>query len=204
MYKPYSFPLDNGTFFTIIKSIDWWSDDWGNLLFLSYLVLWFFAPQWFQMVSGYIKLAYYYYYVLRGRYLFPSLLLFISWEFRFKDLKGALGCANNNMLSSCNPLLFPSLVNISPIVKSTTEPLLNSFVLLFLWEKCIDDFKSGSDVAGVAKSLLILRNERITFIWKVLILQHIIKAVKFSTSPCKNLFFLTKSLSQIVSEWSFI
>lgn len=79
-------------------------------------------------------------------------------------MKGALGCANNNMLSSCNPLLFPSLVNISPIVKSTAEPSLNSFVLLFLWEKSIDDFKSGSDVAGVAKSLLILRNERITFI----------------------------------------
>ena len=51
---------------------------------------------------------------------------------------------------------FPSLVNISSIVKSTTELLLNSSnVLLLLWVECIDDFRSGSDVAGVAKLLLI-------------------------------------------------
>ena len=35
------------------------------------------------------------------------------------------------------------------------ELLLNNSVLLLLWEKCIDEFRSGSNAAGVAKSLLI-------------------------------------------------
>ena len=60
------------------------------------------------------------------------------------------------MLPLCISLSFPSSVNILSIVKSTTELLLNSSnVLLLLWVECIDDFGSGSDVAGAAKSLLI-------------------------------------------------
>ena len=60
------------------------------------------------------------------------------------------------MLSLCISLSFPSSDNISQIVKSTTELLLNnSNALLLLWVECIDDFGSGSGVAGVAKSLLI-------------------------------------------------
>ena len=60
------------------------------------------------------------------------------------------------MLPLCAWLSFPSSVNILSIVKSTTELLLNSsIVLLLLWVECVDDFRSGSDVAGVAKSLLI-------------------------------------------------
>ena len=60
------------------------------------------------------------------------------------------------MLPLCISLSFPSSVNILSIVKSTTELLLNSSnVLLLLWVECIDDFRSGLDVAGVAKSLLI-------------------------------------------------
>ena len=89
-----------------------------------------------------------------------------SWEIRLEYLKGTLGCAgeisclsigrSNSMLQLCILLSFPSSVNISSIVKSTTEPLLNSSnVLLLLWVECIDDFRSGSDVTGVVKLLLI-------------------------------------------------
>ena len=60
------------------------------------------------------------------------------------------------MLPLCISLSFPSSFNISSIVKSTTELLLNSSnVLLLLWVECMDDFRSGSDVAGVFKLLLI-------------------------------------------------
>ena len=59
------------------------------------------------------------------------------------------------MLPLCISLSFPSSVNISSIVISTTELLTNSSnVLLLLWVECKDHFRSGSDVAGVAKSLL--------------------------------------------------
>ena len=60
------------------------------------------------------------------------------------------------MLPLCISLSFPSSVNISSIVKSTTELLLNSSnVFVLLWVDFIDDFRSGSDVPGVAKLLLI-------------------------------------------------
>ena len=66
------------------------------------------------------------------------------------------------MLPLCISLSFPSSFNISSIVKSTTELLLNSSnVLLLLWVECIDDFRSGSDVV---KLLLNLRNERTPFV----------------------------------------
>ena len=59
------------------------------------------------------------------------------------------------MLPLCISLSFPSSVNISSIVISTTELLTNSSnVLLLLWVECKDHFRSGPDVAGVAKSLL--------------------------------------------------
>ena len=61
----------------------------------------------------------------------------------------------NSMLQLCLSLSFPSSFNISSIVKSTNELLLNNSVLLLLWEKCIDEFMLGSNAAGVAKSLLI-------------------------------------------------
>ena len=95
-----------------------------------------------------------------------SSLLCSLWQIKLEDLKGAIGCegetsclslgGNNNMLPLCISLSFPSSFNISSIVKSTTELLLNSSnVLLLLWVECIDDFRSGSDVTGVVKLLLI-------------------------------------------------
>ena len=74
-----------------------------------------------------------------------------SWEIRLEDLKGALRCegeipslpvgGNNSMPPLCISLSFPSSVNISSIVKSTTALWLNnSYVLLLLWEECKDDF----------------------------------------------------------------
>ena len=89
-----------------------------------------------------------------------------SWQIRLEDLKGTIACegeisrlsigGNNNMLPLSISLSFPSSVNISTIVKSTTELSLNSSnVLLLLWVKCIDYFRSRSDVAGVAKLPLI-------------------------------------------------
>ena len=60
------------------------------------------------------------------------------------------------MLLLCILLSFSSSVIISSIVKSFTELLFNnSNVLLLLWVECIDGFRSVSDVARVAKSLLI-------------------------------------------------
>ena len=60
------------------------------------------------------------------------------------------------MLPLCISLSFPSSVNISSILKSTAELLLNSSnVSVLLWVDCIDDFRSGSDVPRVAKLLLI-------------------------------------------------
>ena len=60
------------------------------------------------------------------------------------------------MLPFCISLSFPSSVNISSIVKSTTELLLNSSnVLLLLWVEITDDFRLESDIAGVFKLLLI-------------------------------------------------
>ena len=67
-----------------------------------------------------------------------------SWQIRLEDLKGTLGCegeisclsigGNNSMLPLCILLSFLSSVNISSIVKSTTEFLLNSSnVLLFIY-----------------------------------------------------------------------
>ena len=81
-------------------------------------------------------------------------------------MKGTLGCegeisclsigGNNSIVPLCISLSFPSSINISSIVKSTNELLLNSSnVLLLLWMECIDNFRSGLDVAGVAKLLLI-------------------------------------------------
>ena len=62
---------------------------------------------------------------------------------------------NNNVLPLWISLSFPSSVNISSIniVKSVTGLLLNnSNVFLSLWEECMDDFRSESDVTGVAIS----------------------------------------------------
>ena len=58
---------------------------------------------------------------------------------------------NNSMLPICI-----SFTQYTSIMNSTIELLLNnSSVLLLLWEECTEDFRSVSDVAGVAKSLLI-------------------------------------------------
>ena len=65
-----------------------------------------------------------------------SFLLCSLWRIKLEDLKGAIGCEgetsclslgrNNNMLLLCISLSFPSSVNISSILKSTTELSLNS------------------------------------------------------------------------------
>ena len=104
-----------------------------------------------------------------------SLLCFL-WQIRLEDLKGTTGCEgetsyfslgrNNNMLPLCILLSFPSSVNISSIVKSTTELLLNSSnILLLLWVECRDDFKSGSDVAGVVKLVIICGMKEFLLFW---------------------------------------
>ena len=105
-----------------------------------------------------------------------SSLLCSLWQIKLEDLKGAVGCegetsclslgGNNNMLPLCISLSFPSSVNISSIVKSTTELLLNSSnILLLLWVECRDDFKSGSDVAGVVKFLVICGMKEFLLFW---------------------------------------
>ena len=101
-----------------------------------------------------------------------SSLLCSLWQ--IKLVKGATGCeretsclslgGNNNMLPLCISLSYTSSVNISWIVKSTTELWLNSSnVLLLLWAECIDDFRSRSDVAGVVKLLVIFGMKELYF-----------------------------------------
>ena len=81
--------------------------------------------------------------------------------YKLEDLKGTLGyegkisClfigGNNSMVPSNISISFPSSVNISSIVKSTRELLLNSSnVLVLLLEEYIDGFRLESNVAGVA------------------------------------------------------
>ena len=77
-----------------------------------------------------------------------SSLLCSVWQIKLEDLKGEIGCEretsclslgrNNNMLPLCISLSFPGSVNISSIVKSSTELLLNSSNgLLLLRVECV-------------------------------------------------------------------
>ena len=61
------------------------------------------------------------------------------------------------MLQLCISLSFPSSVNVSSIMKSTTGLLLNnSSVLLLLWNESIDNFRSGSDMTCVVKIIFFM------------------------------------------------
>ena len=84
---------------------------------------------------------------------------YFLWQIELKDMEevevceGEILClsvgVNSSMLRIC--ISFTQYF----IVISTTEILLNSSNVLMLWEECLDDFRSRSDVASVAKLLLI-------------------------------------------------
>ena len=63
--------------------------------------------------------------------------------------------------------------------------LNSSNVLVLLWVECIDDFRSGSDVAGVAKSLVIcgmkefLLFEKLFWLHKILPLGELVWKLNF-------------------------
>ena len=96
------------------------------------------------------------------------------------------------MLPLCISISFPSPVKFSSIVKSTTELLSNSSnVLLLLWLECIDDFRSGSDVAGVVKVLLICRMKEFLLFEKLLPLRELVWKLNCDCT-CASLFSCNK------------
>ena len=102
------------------------------------------------------------------------------------------------MLPFCISLSFPSSVNISSVVKSTTELLLDSSnVLLLLWVERIDDFRLESDVIGVAKSLLLCEIkdlfwfEKLFSLHNVLPLGELVWKLNFDCT-CVSKFFSNK------------
>ena len=85
-----------------------------------------------------------------GILLLMDLSVLFMWDvLSLEDLGNFLSFGKINLTVN-------SSVNISSIVRLTTDLLLNSYnVLLLLWVECMDDFRSASDVTGAVKLLLI-------------------------------------------------